>query len=161
MGLFPPEKATNPIRQEIGPFLFFNKSQFTNTPLVVWPQDNRAFVHITQVWSSRRVPQGWGAIPGLGETPPLRPPCSQQLPRSALTRTSRNANCPGALTPGKVHPNDPFLVPVPSLPALLLAKEPAVALTGVSFFPSTATFYFLLPSCITAMPMEVKSPSGK
>ncbi|XP_074173925.1 WD repeat-containing protein 93 isoform X2 [Rhinolophus sinicus] len=26
--------------------------------------------------------------------------------------------------------------------------------------PSTATFYFLLPSCITAMPMEVKSPSG-
>lgn len=102
-----------------------------------------------------------GRDSGLGETPPLRPPCSQQLPRSAPTRTSQNAICPRALTPGKGHPNYPFLVFVPSLPALLLAKEPATALTGVSFFPSTATFYFLLPSCITAMPMEVKSPSGK
>lgn len=140
---------------------FLNESQFMNTPLVVRPQDKRAFVPITQVRSLRGVPQGWGAIPSLGETPPLRQPCSQQLPRSAPTRTSQNAICPVALTPGKGPLNYPFLVLVPSLPALLLAKEPAMALTSVSFFPSTATFYFLLPSCITAMPMEVKSPSGK
>lgn len=161
MGLFPPEKATNPIHQEIGPFFFFKESQFMNTPLVVWPQDKRAFVHITQVWALRGVPKGWGVIPGLGETPPLRPLCPQQLPRSAPTRTSQNAICPEALTPGKGHANSPFLVLVLSVPALLLANEPAMALTGVSFFPSTATFYFLLPSCVTAMPMEVKSPSGK
>ena len=36
-----------------------------------------------------------------------------------------------------------------------------MALTSVSFFPSMATFHFLLPSCIIAMPVEVKSPPGK
>lgn len=36
-----------------------------------------------------------------------------------------------------------------------------MALTSVPFFPSTATFHFLLPSCMTTMPAEAQSPSGK
>ena len=47
------------------------------------------------------------------------------------------------------------------LPALLFAKESTIALTNVSFFPSMATFYFLLPSRVIPMPVGVKRPPGK
>lgn len=36
-----------------------------------------------------------------------------------------------------------------------------MVLTSVSLFPSMATFHFLPPGCITATPVDVKSPSGK
>lgn len=161
--IIPQKKATNPIKSGNWGF---KKSQSMSTPRAVLPQDKRASVRITESGHRGVFPevrdcsaQSW-VLSGPERLPLLRPPCPS-CPQQHARPSAQNTICLWLCKPERVRPNCSLLVLILRLPASHVAQESAMVLTGVSFFPSMATFHFLLPSCITMMPTEVKSPAGK